>query len=214
MKNIHDWYREKLGNKVIDNLKKNRFNARYINDKATSIDYLKEIINEYNVIAFGGSTTVLYDLKLQDIAINLSKNILNHNTPNLTVEEKLTIRKKQLTADLFITSTNAITLDGKLVNVDGVGNRVAAMIFGPKRVVVVCGVNKIVENVDEAIKRIKFISAPMNAKRVRSKTPCVETGFCVDCNSPERICNITTIIDKKPSLSNIEIIIIGEHLGF
>lgn len=214
MKNIHEWYREKLGNKVIDNLKKNRFNARYVNNKADSINYLEEIINEYDVIAFGGSTTVLYELKLQDIAINLGKNVLNHNIPNLTVEEKLKIRKKQLTADLFITSTNAVTVDGRLVNIDGTGNRVAAMIFGPKRVVVVCGINKIVENVDEAIKRIKFISAPMNAKRVNSKTPCTETGQCVDCNSLERICNITTIIDKKPPLSNIEIIVIGEHLGF
>lgn len=214
MESIRMWYNEKLAKKVVENLKKNNFIAHYFDDLSEAIKYLEGCIKAYEVIAIGGSVTVANDLKLHILAENLGKKILNHNAPNLTIEEKLNIRKKQLTADLFITSTNAITLDGKLVNVDGTGNRVAAMIFGPKKVIIVCGINKIVEDVSEAMKRIKFISAPMNAKRVNVKTPCVETGFCMDCNSRERICNVTTIIEKKPTLSDVEVVIIGKSLGF
>lgn len=214
MDNIKKWYYEKLGKRVVESLKKNRFCACYFNKVSEAIEYIEKIINKYNVIGFGGSVTVLNELKLHDITERLGKTLLNHNAPGLAFDEKLIIRKKELTSDLFITSTNAITLDGKLVNIDGTGNRVAAMIFGPKKVIIVCGINKIVENVDDAIKRIKSMSAPMNAKRVNAKTPCVETGQCMDCNSLERICNVTTIIDKKPTLSDIEMIIIGENLGF
>lgn len=214
MENIRKWYDEKLGKKTVENLKKNNFIAHYFDKLSEAKEYLEKNIKEYEVIAFGGSVTVLNDLKLQEVAESHGKKVLNHNAPNLTSEDKINIRKKQLTSDLFITSTNAITIDGKLVNVDGVGNRVAAMIFGPKKVVIVCGINKIVENVLDAMKRIKFISAPMNAKRVNSKTPCIETGFCMDCNSKERICNVITIIEKKPTLSDVEVIIVGEPLGF
>ncbi|MGA1861447.1 lactate utilization protein [Deferribacter thermophilus] len=144
----------------------------------------------------------------------LNKKILNHGDPNLTPEERNQVRLAELTCDLFVTSTNALTLDGKLVNIDGTGNRVNAMAFGPKKSVVYTGINKIVENVDDAIKRIKFIASPMNAKRLNFNTPCAKTGFCADCNSPQRICRIVTIIEKNPPLSDIEIVIIGESLGF
>lgn len=214
MESVNKWYNEKLGKKTVDNLRKNSFIAYYFDKLSEAKEYIEKNIKENEVIAFGGSVTVLNDLKLHVIAENHGKKVLNHNAPNLTAEEKLDIRKKQLTSDLFITSTNAITIDGKLVNIDGVGNRVAAMIFGPKKVIIFCGINKIVENVLDAMKRIKFISAPKNAKRVNSKTPCVETGLCIDCNSKERICNVITIIEKKPTLSDVEIVIIGEPLGF
>lgn len=214
MEDIEKWHFEKLGNKAVENFKKNRFNAFYFSNISEALAYLEKNIEEHNIIGFGGSVTVLNNLKLQLVAKKHGKITLNHNAPDLTQDERLIIRRKELTSDLFITSTNAITLDGKLVNIDGTGNRVAAMIFGPKKVIIVCGVNKIVQNVEEALERIKFIASPMNAKRVNSKTPCVETGFCMDCNSIERICNVITIIEKKPSLSNIDVVIIGEYLGF
>jgi hypothetical protein len=214
MDNIKKWYCEKLGESVVEKLKKNKFVAHYYGGRQEAIDYIEGVVKPFNSVGFGGSVTNIVELKLLEIAEKLGKTILNHNAPNLTFDEKLNIRRKELTADIFITSTNAITLDGKLVNVDGTGNRVAAMIFGPKKVLVVSGINKVVENIDEALRRIKFISAPMNAKRVNAKTPCVTTGQCMDCNSNDRICNVITIIEKKPTLTDIEIVIIGENLGF
>jgi acyl-CoA hydrolase len=158
--------------------------------------------------------TVLHDLKLDELLKAKGKEILNHNIGSLSPEEKLEIRKRQLTCDLFITSTNALTKDGKLINTDGVGNRVAAMIFGPKKTLVLAGVNKIVKDVNAGLSRIKEIASPMNTKRLNVNTPCAVTGVCSDCNSPQRICRVTTIIEKKPNFSDIEIVIIGENLGY
>ena len=214
MQIVKKWFNEKIALKVISNLEKNEFKAKYFEDKNIAIEYIKEIVKEFSTIGFGGSMTVLQDLQIDKIAENMGKRILNHNNPELTLEEKNNIRKKQQTCELFITSTNAITKDGKLVNIDGVGNRVSAMIFGPKKVLIIAGINKITTNVHSAIKRIKEIASPMNAKRLNAKTPCAETGECVDCKSPGRICRVTVIMDKKPKLTDIEVVIIGENLGF
>jgi L-lactate utilization protein LutB len=214
MENIKKWFYEKTASTSILNLEKNGFKAIYFEKIDTAVSYITEIIAKYDTIGFGGSVTVLYDLKLHDIAKKLNKNILNHNAPDITAEKKHQIRLSQQTCDLFITSTNALTKDGKLVNIDGAGNRVSAMIFGPKKVLVVAGINKIVKDVDKALKRIKEISAPMNTKRLSLKTPCAATGECADCSSSDRICRVTTIIEKKPNYTDIEIVIIGENLGF
>jgi len=109
-------------------------------------------------------------------------------------------------------------MDGKIVNVDASGNRVVGMIFGPKRAVIVVGINKIVENLDKAFQRIRNVAAPLNAKRIREERgwellPCVEAGSCVDCDAENRICNITTIVEKKLRAIDISVIIVGEELG-
>ena len=109
---------------------------------------------------------------------------------------------------------NIITEDGELYNVDGNGNRVAAMLYGPDKVIVICGINKIVKDVDEAIKRNKAISAPMNAKRLNKKTPCAKVGYCMNCNSPERICNEYTLIKKQRSSERMHVIFLNENLGY
>lgn len=124
------------------------------------------------------------------------------------------IRRKQLTCDVFLTGTNAVTIDGRLVNTDGVGNRVAAMIFGPKKVIIAVGINKIVKDIAEAEKRIKLYAAPMNNKRLNLPNPCIRTGECMDCQGPTRICNVTTILNKRPMLTDIHIFVVGEDLGF
>ena len=131
--------------------------------------------------------------------------------------------RKVLSSDVFLSGTNAVTLDGKVVNIDGGGNRVAPMIFGPKKVIIVIGANKIVKNVDEAINRIKEFCAPINALRHSIQhhdtefmdLPCVKTGVCADCRKPQRICNFTTIIEGESHRSSgrMNIIIIGEPLG-
>ena len=114
----------------------------------------------------------------------------------------------------MITSTNAITLDGKLVNLDGLGNRVASMIFGPKKVILVVGMNKVVSDEESAMARIKNYSAPVNATRMNIKTPCVETGICTDCKSPERICNMWTIIEGQRLKGRLHVKLIGENIGY
>lgn len=214
MQEIKKWHNATLAEKTIDSLLKNGFRASYYENSNTALTYIDTIISEYNVIGIGGSMTIIKDLKLLEREVMKNKIILNHNLPDITPEEKHEIRKKQQTSDLFITSSNAITEDGKLVNIDGVGNRVNAMLFGPKKTVIVAGINKIVKNVDDGISRIKRIASPMNARRLGVNTPCATLGYCTDCNSPQRICRVISIIEKRPIPSNIEIILIGENLGF
>jgi hypothetical protein len=128
-------------------------------------------------------------------------------------EERLNLFRKSFTSDVFLTSTNAVTESGKLFNVDATGNRVGAMFIGPKKTIVVCGVNKIVKDLDAAEKRVREWAAPQNAKRLNRKTPCVETGLCEDCSSPDRICNIYVTLAKKPARNDVVVILVGEYLG-
>jgi hypothetical protein len=161
----------------------------------------------------GGSMTTA-DLGIMDKAAAKGAVILNHNLPGLSNEEKLAIRRQQLVSDVFLTSTNALTLDGCLLNVDGSGNRVAAMIFGPKKVIVVTGYNKIVPDLDAGYERLKLVASPMNNKRIGLPNPCVTTGVCQDCQGKTRICNAYTILKKKPSATDMTVIVIGEQMGY
>ena len=140
--------------------------------------------------------------------------------PGITVEENLRRKRRALTSDVFVTGTNALTLDGQLVNVDGHGNRVAAMLFGPKKVIIVVGINKIVPDLDAALARIREVAAPQNVARHTSfdpMPPCGVTGTCSDCSSPWRICNKTVIIQREYSNNRYSpvttIVIVGEALG-
>lgn len=214
MKEIKKWHKRTVAEIVVASLQKNGFKASYYESAETALTYIDTIILAYHKIGIGGSMTVVNDLKLLERDSMKSKHLLYHNAPNLTPEEKNEIRKGHLTCDLFISSSNAITEDGKLVNIDGLGNRINAMLYGPKKSLIIAGINKIVSNVDEGIKRIKRVASPMNAKRLGYNTPCAKLGYCTDCNSPERICRAISIIEKKPNISDIEVVLIGENLGF
>jgi hypothetical protein len=198
---------------VISNLTKNNFNASLWDTRQEAIDHILTLIPENSTIGVGGSWTI-QQLGILETLDTQGHRILNHNKPGTTPEQALLIRHGQLVADVFLTSTNALTKDGKIVNTDGVGNRVAAMIFGPKRVIIVAGVNKIVEDVPKAEERIQTTAAPLNNKRLGRPNPCVETGRCMDCQLPTRICNVTTILSKRPVLTDIHVIVINEELGF
>jgi hypothetical protein len=126
----------------------------------------------------------------------------------------MALRRQGLSADVMIASSNAITLDGKLVNLDGMGNRVAAMTFGPEKVILVVGVNKIVPDLDSAIARVKHYAAPVNSIRLGFKNPCEETGLCADCKSPKRICNMWSIIEGHMIKDRIHVKLVGEDLGY
>jgi hypothetical protein len=161
----------------------------------------------------GGSLTVR-ELGILEKLEAEGHTLYNHWKPGLSKENILEIRKSQMTSDLFLSSANAITLNGELVNIDGIGNRVNSTNFGPGKVILVVGYNKIVEDVQEAIKRIKNVAAPLNARRLNIDVPCAKAGKCVDCNSPNRICRVIVIHERKPSLTDILIILVGEELGY
>ena len=123
-------------------------------------------------------------------------------------------RREGMTADFMIASTNAITLDGKLVNLDGMGNRVAAMTFGPRKVILMVGMNKVSPDLESAMARVKHYASPVNNIRLGLKNPCVETGLCSDCKSPTRICNMWSIIEGHMIEKRIHVKLIGEYMGY
>jgi hypothetical protein len=168
---------------------------------------------EAQTIGLGGSLSVA-DLNVAMHFAAYDKEVLNHGAPGLTSEQKLDIMRRQLTCDLFLTGANAVTLDGRIVNIDGNGNRVASMMFGPKKVIIVVGRNKLVDgDLCAAIHRIKDKAAPPNAMRLDKQTPCALTGICADCASPDRICRITTILDRRPTLTDTHVLVVNEDMG-
>ena len=202
---------ELTGKKVVEALNKNRFKAEYADTKAEAVEAILKLINPQDTVGMGGSIT-LEELSIGKLLQELGNTIFNHQ--GLPPAEAYNVRRKQLTSDVFIASSNAVTLEGEIVNMDGSGNRVAALAFGPKRVIVIMGANKIVKDEADARRRIAMTAAPMNADRLNRKTPCVITGVCANCNSPERICSITSIMHKAPSTSDFHVIIVGEALGY
>ncbi len=213
MSEFTPWRLEAVGKRAVEALRSNNFEAEYCATKEEAAERVLSLVPEGASVGFGGSWTV----KALGVSEGLARGghvLYDHGVPGLTREESLDIRRKQLTCDVFLSGTNAVTLDGKLVNVDGSGNRVAAMIFGPKRVIVVAGANKVVRDLSEAFDRIETEAAPLNNKRLGLKNPCTVTGTCMDCDATTRICNVTTILEKKPGGADFHVLIIGEELGF
>ncbi len=197
--------------RTINALFKNNINARYFEDEKIAVETILNEINLNDKVGIGGSMTIS-QLELPQLLKKRGNVVYFHwlkTTPKEIDEDRLMASH----ADVYLTSTNALTEKGQLVNTDGVGNRVAAMIFGPRKVYVICGVNKIVEDIEQALRRIKD-NAYKNARRLNLNIPCAITGKCNDCNSPQRMCSVTTIIEKRPSKTNLEVIIIGKELGY
>jgi L-lactate utilization protein LutB len=213
MKEFKEWHIDTLGAKAVEALTKNKFTATYVKTREEAVRQITELIPTDATVGVGGSWTI-QEIGL-DAALEARGNtMLNHNAPGLSPKESLAIRHKQLACDVFITGTNALTLDGELVNVDGSGNRVASMIFGPQQVIVIAGINKIVRDIVDAQNRIELYAAPINNKRLNKPNPCVKAGECMDCQGPTRICNVTTILHRQPSAIKIHVFVIGEELGF
>ena len=208
-----NWASEKKCRKTVDALTQRDFTAIYCATAQEAADHILKQAESAKSIGFGGSLTIA-DLKLTTPLADAGKEILNHGFPDQTPEQKLEIMKRQLTCDLFLTGTNAVTLDGILVNIDGNGNRVASMIFGPAKVIIVIGRNKIVDgDIGDALNRIKEKAAPPNAMRLDKQTPCAATGLCADCDSPQRICRITTILDRRPRFTDTHVLVVNEDMG-
>jgi len=194
-------------------LKANGFEVIYADNANEALDKVMSFIPKRAKVGIGGSVTVR-DIGLVEAIEKQSNTIFMDWGKPLELKEKIKVRKEALTSDVYLTSSNAITLQGQLVNIDGTGNRVSAMIFGPKKVIIVAGANKLVDTLDEALARIRNIAGPLNGKRLNLKTPCALTGKCTDCNSPDRMCKVKVILEKKPSLSDITIVLVGENLGY
>lgn len=165
-------------------------------------------------VSYGGSMTMkaagLHDALLEQKDIE----VMRPDEPGLSMEEKLERRRQGLLVDFYISGTNAVTENGHLVNLDMIGNRVGAITFGPKQVVILVGRNKIVPDLEAAVYRIKEYAAPVNAMRLDCKTPCAKTSHCEDCSSPGRICNSWTITEKSFPKGRIKVVLINEELGF
>ncbi len=212
MNQMEQWYHSAQAERTIQALKKNNFDAKYFPKASDAVSELWKMIPEGATIGVGGSFT-LNQLNLPGELEKRPIKFLNPFAKGLSPEEGDRIRRQIFSADIFIASSNAITEDGKLFNVDATGNRVAPMIYGPKKVILICGVNKIVQDLEEARRKVQERTAPMNVKRLGYKPPCGVTGQCSDCSSPERICNAYVVLAKKPRRTDYMILLVGEELG-
>lgn len=177
---------------------------------------LNEIIPKTGAksISWGGSVTFVQTSLYEALKDSSNLEVLDTYDKSLSPEESLERRRNSLLTDLYITGTNAITENGELVNLDMIGNRVAAITFGPKNVVILIGRNKIVNDTQDAMMRIKNYAAPVNTMRLDKNTPCAVTSFCQDCKSPDRICNSWVITEKSFPKGRVKVVLINEDLGF
>jgi hypothetical protein len=212
MEEFASQHRVIVGNRTVEALLKKGYLAEYLPDGAAARGRLLELIPDHASVGFGGSMTV----RSLDIKGELEKKgcALHDHNAEKDPEKAEEARRKQLSCDVFLTSSNAITADGSLYNVDGKGNRVAAMVYGPAEVIIVAGVNKVVADLAAAEERVKSYASPMNNIRLHTENPCVKTGRCMDCSAPRRICNITTIISRCPNGAKIRVLMVGEAMGF
>ena len=184
--------------KTVAALERRGFEAVAVATRQEALELVLEEAGRAASVGWGGSET-LKELGAREAVAALGREIRDH----------------QLEMDLFLLSANALTADGRIVNIDGRGNRVAASIAGPARVVYVIGRNKIVEGgIDEAVARIKRCACPPNCRRLGKKTPCAATGVCGDCDSPDRICKVTAVFDRRPTGVSAKVILVDEDLGY
>ena len=211
---VNTLHNELIAQRTVETLKRNGFEALYFNSKEEASDYILNFVKAGDKVGFGGSMTIKA-MEMQNKIKEKGAVILDHGDPNLNVDEKLEVMRAQLTSDLFLCSTNAVTIDeGLLINIDGSGNRVAAMTFGPKKVIVVVGINKLCKNEDQAFERLKQIACPKNNIRLNMPNPCTKTGICMDCKSESRICRIYSVFKRRPMKNDMTVLIVGETLGY
>ena len=208
---IESRHREEQGRRCVEALRKNGFNAVFIPDRESVRAHILLECEMAFSIGFGGSVSIS-EMGIFEALDGKGKQLFDHG--RVPPQKKASMRLAQQTCDLFLSGTNAVTLDGCLVNIDAVGNRTNAMTFGPKKIIVVAGSNKITADVQEGITRIRKKAAPFNARRLNVNTPCVHIGFCMDCDSPQRICCVYSIIERKPLFSDITVIVCGEPMGY
>lgn len=199
--------------KLVKNFQKNNIACYFADDKKELLDLLTDLIKDGTSVGCGDSVT-LEQMGVFDVLREWNVTFFDKFSPSLTRKEKREIYLKNFTADTFITGTNAITSDGKIFNIDGNGSRVAPMLYGPEQVIIVAGINKIAPDVDSAMRRVRQIAAPLDAKRLGKTTPCVSLKRCIDCSHKERICNDFVLITGQFIKDRIKVIIVNKELGY
>ena len=197
---------------LIKNLDKRGMEAYYVDNKDDALKMALRFVTPGSSVSWGGSMSIneiglIPALKAWDCTV------LDRTVPK-TEEEKKEFFGKFAVCDYYFMSTNAITMDGELVNIDGTGNRVASLIFGPSNVVIIAGMNKVADNLESAVDRARNTAAPMNTIRLDRKTPCTQVGRCMDCMSPDCICNQFVVTRRSAPAGRIKIILVGEELGY
>lgn len=210
---------------TLDALRKNNITAHFVENSAAAVALIEGMLFDGALITAGGSVS-LQQSGVWELINKEKYNFRDRNREGITAEEKLATFKDTIGADFFFCSSNAITERGELINVDGYANRVSALAFGPERVIVVAGVNKIVADAREGFLRVKKIAAPKNSVRLNKKTPCNQLGFCMalkncdcpditdGCQSPERLCRHYTVTGKQASADRITVVLVNEELGY
>lgn len=207
---MHMMY-DKKGPKVAENFSKRGFEAYYCPTVEDALAKAISLIPEEHVVSWGGSVSI-NDIGLRQYAL-AHRPVIDRDTATSPAERQDLLRQA-LTCDTFIMGTNAATEDGQLYNIDGTGNRVAALIFGPKQVIVVVGMNKVAPTFEAAVARARSVAAPINMQRFDRKTPCSVNGMCADCNSPDSICNQMVHTRRCAPAGRIKIILVGENIGY
>lgn len=202
---------DKSGPTLVKAMKKRQFDAYYCSTAEEAVEKVLELIPEGDVVSWGGVATV-DQLGIKDRLRQRNQPLIDRDTAK-TPDERMDMLRQALTCDTFLMSSNAISEDGQLVNIDGMGNRVAAMCYGPRQVVVIAGMNKVLGTLDDAIARARNIAAPANAQRFGLKTPCGLTGQCGDCTSPDCICSYVVVTRNSMVHERIKVILVGEDLG-
>lgn len=202
---------DKSGPTLVKAMKKRQFDAYYCSTAEEAVEKVLELIPAGDVVSWGGVATV-DELGIKDRLRQRNQPVIDRDTAK-TPDERMDMLRQALTCDTFLMSSNAISEDGQLVNIDGMGNRVAAMCYGPRQVVVIAGMNKVLGTLDDAIARARNIAAPANAQRFGIKTPCGLTGQCGDCTSPDCICSYVVVTRYSMVHERIKVILVGEDLG-
>lgn len=208
-RNKYDIIRLKM-ERTAEALRDNNMYCECVDSAEEALEVIESLMNDGDTVTVGGSMT-LDEIGVLEMLREGRYNFLDRYEEGADIQK---IYRDAFFADVFLTSSNAITESGELYNVDGNGNRVAAMTFGPKNVIVVAGYNKIVKDINAAKERIQEIAAPANATRLGCTTPCTKTGHCMDCSSPQRICATSVIMGRQRVQNRIKVILIGEELGY
>jgi hypothetical protein len=205
-------YRAINGEKIIKELNKRNMEGHYCSDGQQAVEKILSLLPKGASISWGGSMT-LEELGVKDKIKERDYTVYDRAEAE-DDEEKEEIYHQALNCDYFLMSSNALTRDGKLVNVDGNGNRVAALIYGPTNVIVVAGLNKLADDEESARQRVRNYAAPTNSMRLDCETPCKEVGYCVDCKVDDCICCQTVITRMSGTKNRIKVVLVGEELGY
>lgn len=205
-------YYEKRGRVLVKNLQSRGFEACYCRNRIEALEQALALIPDGVSVGWGGATSA-QQIGLLDAVRSGQYAVIDRDSAP-SPEERVKLMKQCLTADVFLTGTNALSLDGQMVNIDGMGNRVAAIVYGPDSVIVIAGMNKVEDTLEAAVIRARTVAAPMNKQRFASESPCLVTGSCADCKSDGCICNQILITRNCRPKGRIKVVLVGENLGY